>query len=360
MTPIEQRISSLVRRTLTPGSTRYPSVSVTKDKIQVEMFVTDVVIDTSRMKTVQRIAEQLAQVELQPPTTVVVEGTSFLVFEKLQQKIVTPIVVGNGYQNMLAVNEIPLMNHVSFSLSAGANIAITGRPGSGKSYFLNWVIFSALRLGGEIFAIDGKGAEVAHMSSFLGADHVLSALNVDDGNEYIDFVARVVDLMERRQKFVFDKQKTAVENWQHVGLKPVFLVLEEIGSILIDSTEKKERQQLMSQLGQIARKGRSAGVFLITVSQIMSTEVLPSSVRSQLNLRVLVGNSTADDVAYLFGHGVDMTKFDFGQGAGIYLADGLNAVAEQFFAPRYDAKYLFVLMDYYSTHNRRMGYYSRV
>ncbi|MCT4430427.1 AAA family ATPase, partial [Lactococcus cremoris] len=78
-----------------------------------------------------------------------------------------------------------------------------------------------------------------------------------------------------------------------VGLQPVVLVADEIGSIvaLMDS---KQSKKFVADLTAIIQRGRSVGVSVIASTQDPSTDTLPQKIRQQFSTKILLGSANAD------------------------------------------------------------------
>ena len=156
---------------------------------------------------------------------------------------------------------------IEIPLAGRALITVAGLPGSGKSNLLRLWYAALMRQDARVTVIDGKG----------GADYAQGAL-VEDGaiDEALrDFLAEVdARLGQLRQRGALD--------WQHAGMTPSVLLVDELAVILDGDTGAWR----LKALRRVARLGRAPGCVVIGASQMTQAAVIPSELRNLADVSV--------------------------------------------------------------------------
>lgn len=215
-----------------------------------------------------------------------------------------------------------LQKGVTWTLSHGL---ISGRSGSGKSTVLYSLLMQMLEkeLHENIYIIDPKN----EFNSLLGLINNIAVTK----DQALELLEKVVSEMEQREEKVkeFNRSNNSFgATARDAGIKPTILIVDEASSMSASFTESKERKLYENQLMKIVQRGRSASVFQLQSLQVASTDFLPSAIRNNLSLRILVGSPTAVDIQFMFGTGYqDLSspvgnngQYDF---TGYYYMDGL-------------------------------------
>lgn len=184
---------------------------------------------------------------------------------------------------------------IDFSSSNSPHLLIGGTTGSGKSEALNTILYglathySSSEL--QFLLVDPKGTE---LSNFENSRHLRGTIGIFD-DDAIDLLKEaVIEMKSRYERFravrvrsiaEYNKQSTTNER-----LPWWVIVLDEYGDLTSDSQKKKEIEQELKRLAQMAR---ACGIHVIIATQKPSAEVISTNLRSnlpaQLALRVKSG-----------------------------------------------------------------------
>lgn len=213
---------------------------------------------------------------------------------------------------------IKLQEGLEVNLSERAHIAIWGKTGSKKTTVLFGIILQLFSMGADVRFIDGKD-EFSAFSGFYPREKIVS--NPDDVSGQLEDILAII---KERQKIMADEvQKRGKMGLKasEVGLRPVVLVADEIGSIvaLMDS---KQAKKFVADLTAIIQRGRSVGVSVIASTQDPSTDTLPQKIRQQFSTKILLGSANSEIQRMAFG-GV-ATAGDVEDFRGYYTCDGLT------------------------------------
>ena len=213
---------------------------------------------------------------------------------------------------------IKLQEGLEVNLSERAHIAVWGRTGSKKTTVLFGIILQLFSMGADVRFIDGKD-EFSSFKGFYPADKIVS--DVDPVFQQLEDILAII---KERQQIMADevqkRQKIGLKA-SEIGLQPVVLVADEIGSIvaLMDS---KQSKKFVADLTAIIQRGRSVGVSVIASTQDPSTDTLPQKIRQQFATKVLLGSANSDIQRMAFGEVATAGNVeDF---RGFYTCDGLT------------------------------------
>lgn len=222
---------------------------------------------------------------------------------------------------------LTLQKGLTINLAKYPHMAVWGRTGSGKTTVLMNIIAQCFSNDTDLLFIDGK-TEFSSFSIFYPSSKI-----VTDNADVLNLLKHVTATIMERQKIIADevkrRKKLGLTGFD-LGLKPIVVIGDEIGSVVAGMTAK-EKKQFVAYLTQIVQKGRSVSVFLIVASQSPAVDVLPNGIRSQFSTKILLGSASGDIQRMAFDEvatdgGVD--KFQ-----GYYMVNGLTVQPQKFFVP---------------------------
>ena len=220
---------------------------------------------------------------------------------------------------------IKLQEGLEINLSERAHIAIWGKTGSKKTTVLFGIILQLFSMGADVRFIDGKD-EFSAFSGFYPIEKIVS-----DPDDVFEQLEDILAIIKERQKIMADevqkRQKMGLKA-SEVGLQPVVLVADEIGSIvaLMDS---KQSKKFVSELTAIIQRGRSVGVSVIASTHDPPTDTLPQKIRQQFSTKILLGSANSDTQKMSFGEVATAGNVeDF---RGFYICDGLTNQPMKFY-----------------------------
>ena len=222
---------------------------------------------------------------------------------------------------------LTLQKGLTINLAKYPHMAVWGQTNTGKTTVLMNVIAQCFSNTTDVFFIDGK-TEFSSFSAFYPSKRI-----VTDNTDVLELLKHVTETIKKRQKIVADevkKQKKLGLTGFDLGLKPIVIIGDEIGSIVASMTSK-EKKAFIAYLTQIVQKGRSVSAFLVVASQSPAVDVLPNGIRSQFSTKILLGSASGDIQRMAFDEvatdgGVD--KFQ-----GYYMVNGLTVQPQKFFVP---------------------------
>lgn len=232
---------------------------------------------------------------------------------------------------------IKLTNTQQFSLKSNTNIGIYGRTGTGKTIALQWYLFNALSKGcgtdddTYLGIVDGKGADLYALGNML-KDELGEQISVGSSPISLAKLSRqFVEIMNERFEIIKQNSSLNADAYD-LGMTPNFLFVDELASIRDSCGSSKQGKELWNEilqnLGLIARKGRQAGCHLLLSTQDPNAENIPVELRNQISAVLYLGNPGNDRLKMAFSMcelGNVPTVSDR-KGEALFYADGLNSV----------------------------------
>ncbi|GEA90109.1 FtsK/SpoIIIE domain-containing protein [Cellulomonas cellasea] len=179
--------------------------------------------------------------------------------------------------------ELPLF----LPAAGGLRYLIAGASGSGKSSCQTQLTVAAIRSGARVWLADPKQTEMAGFRPWAeryattpdGIVEMLEALCVE---------------MRARQGALAGQFQSC---WTLADGPVVLLVVDELSAVTMCG-DKKLKERGLRALEDLAARSRSAGITLILTTQQPTTDVIPSVIRSNLDIRIghRVMTATVSDV----------------------------------------------------------------
>lgn len=181
---------------------------------------------------------------------------------------------------------------------------IAGTTGSGKTYFLNYLICNLLYQKCDITFVDPKFADVKSLGEMINP-----LKTACDENNVCRVVREFRESMEARQKLIAGLKGTNV-TYKNCGLNAEFLIFDELSAFKSGVEKKDNAKQVENDLKKIILMGRSTGNFVILVAQQPNADIIETGIRDQLGLKVTFGNTKEELRRMLFGLDVKLHILD--------------------------------------------------
>lgn len=223
---------------------------------------------------------------------------------------------------------LKLQKGLKINLADNPHLIIWGKSGSGKTTLLFSILIQLLIAGSDVRLVDGKD-EFSSFGVFYPQDKIAS-----DVEDIFKVLNEIISIISQRQKFVAGKVKKLNKFGLRafdLGLKPVVLVADEIGS-LVAGMDSKQKKEFNSMLVQIVQKGRSVSVFAILATQSPKADILPTEIRSQFSTRILLGSTSGDNQRMAFD-GESLIVGDVEKFTGYFMSDGKTNQPMKFYVP---------------------------
>lgn len=153
---------------------------------------------------------------------------------------------------------------------------VAGRTGSGKSVFLNNIIFSLIAEYSpweiDLYLVDFKKVEFSRYLSKYNVPHIKAVAATSEIRYVLSLLLYLSKCMKARQDFfaLIGMQKLSdVREKYNIVLPRVLLIVDEFQQLFLESTNK-EQMLIEELLTSITKLGRATGFHLIFASQEMS------------------------------------------------------------------------------------------
>lgn len=236
---------------------------------------------------------------------------------------------------------IPVMDGLSLDFANLTHMAIAGQSGSGKSYFLRYMLPFFARHG-TITLVDPKSDDLVRWYGSSVAQSLLTNKDVcllpDFKAPDSDFLTEVTKQLDQVVQELYYRQ----EQYRITGKRDYghhFVIIDEMLAIT-QGVKKADVEKFFSNLKKIALLGRSAKIHLILVAQRFSAEAMPTVIRDQIQVAVQLGPVTKNSVSFLFPDydpsGITLPR---GKGTGIIQVQGdVIPYPRPFLAPTIDPR----------------------
>lgn len=208
--------------------------------------------------------------------------------------------------------EFPLDKRISYNFHDMPHLLITGKTGSGKSYYASLIAAMAIERGWIVYVLDFK------RSYTMFRDYCTCAFDVDQ----IYWKLRgAVQLMHERQSIMENLSAEDINMLaSDAGMKPVIIIIEEYMALMNCGADKKILKEIEQMVLEITAVGRAMDVHVILVMQVSSAKDLNSSIRANCAVMVF-GNANSTIYETAFGtKSVPKvtTRFMPGEGLGMF------------------------------------------
>ncbi len=173
----------------------------------------------------------------------------------------------------------------------GVHGLIVGQTGSGKSVFLNNLIFNMLMEYApwelDLYLADFKRVEFSRYMNTYKAPHVCVCAATSEIRYVLSLISYLVDCMNAREEFFarlgLAKIADFRDRYPDVVLPRMLLIVDEFQQMFSEASPK-EGEQIRQMLASIVKKGRATGLHILFASQEMS-QTLSRSVLGNFRIR---------------------------------------------------------------------------
>lgn len=225
------------------------------------------------------------------------------------------------FEDIEMYQPIKLNNNYEWNFSDFSSGLVVGQKGSGKTYFLIYLILQFKMRNAIIKILDPKNTDLVYVAEKLNIDAAVTTGSIAKE------LRLAVEEMEKRSEIFKEKGIKLGEDYRYYDLQPYVIFFDEVSASIV-LAEKKEREEIQRYYQQIVLKGRQLGVFLILATQRPDTSKISGDVRDNLSLRVALGSMSQDGYKMIFDSDIAKTLHKLEQSEAWLFIDGqgwLNA-----------------------------------
>ena len=204
--------------------------------------------------------------------------------------------------------------------------AFAGQTGAGKSFFLQMLLdqLNSKSVEHELYITDPKKADVYYKTRKYSSKYHVS--DKEGAIQLIkNFYQRMIERQNELQSFF---ENNPNKTYEDAKLPALILLIDEYGALRSswNMLSKKERDEVEANIAEIAFMGRQLGCFLWITTQQMNAQTIPTSIREQLVLKVVLGDSDEQTYRTLFASSVDIPPIRYAPGIGLYAYPNLASI----------------------------------
>ena len=206
------------------------------------------------------------------------------------------------YVPMPSYEPVPIYDGVEWDFTSEAlHILLIAPSGAGKTRLLTYLGGMVLNRRHRLYVIDAKNSDFGMTFRHAGVPVATKK------EEMLQILKELVQEMENRYS-TYSADDSCGADFQDRGMPWHVLIFDEILSVLA-SVDKKDKAELERLLGQIALKGRAAGISIIITAQKLNATDLPKAITEQCQTRIILGGVVSDET---FHQATGMYKKDIG------------------------------------------------
>ena len=220
-------------------------------------------------------------------------------------------------ENIAKEHKLKINKFITIDLRYTPGILIAAASGSGKSFYIMYLLVQMLRETNSVFVIDGKFREIKKAANQMGIK--TTANNVDESIKYIEQIEKLI------------KYRNAKEN--NDDDETVFLVIDEYLYFLdnvLDAYGDKKLKEVEKKIINIVLAGRSMNIILVLSLQRLGAakskdEVgLHLRIRDNMATKVGLGDLSKENFEMLFAQTKDSKIIKKGNREGYLKTQGIE------------------------------------
>ncbi|MGY0180724.1 cell division protein FtsK [Lactococcus garvieae] len=212
-------------------------------------------------------------------------------FKGTSKRLVIPNLSEFVLQNQ--ESQIPLMENLTIDYNKTVGIVVAGNSGSGKSYFLTYLLETLSKIS-RLILIDPK----FDTPSRWARQHEIPVIVPSKNRSKSDFVSEINEVLSSVLDLIYERQAILFENPAH-EFEHMTVVIDEVLA-LAEGVNKQMKDSFQSLISSIALLGRATRCHLVLVSQRFDFNAVPVSVREQMNVLIQIGNISSKTIQFLF------------------------------------------------------------
>lgn len=204
-------------------------------------------------------------------------------------KPLSPIPFGSQYGELL-----------TWDYDTFPHALIAGETGEGKTTLIYYLLSTLLRYY-SIYCVDGKEVDY-----FKYRDTFKDYAGISDADSCFHMVKNFQNKMQQRY---LEMKKVNAVKYTQLNKKPQFLLIDEFPSVVESMQTVKEknarytqRDTFLQTVGDIVRRGRAAGFFILICMQRADIRYIPGDTRDNIRLKIQLGTASEEANVMMFGN----------------------------------------------------------
>lgn len=201
------------------------------------------------------------------------------------------------------------------------HLLLVGATRSGKTYALLGLVLQMINkpINYHMYFADPKNDQIRKVGNWINSKKTAVTTN-----EIIELIEEVFHrLIEREKEMELATFNRITGDYRDVNLEPIILVFDEFSSF-ISVLDSKQKKVVLGHLTAIVQRGAGAGLFLYLIMQKSESTTLPTSIRSNLLLKIVLGNAASTTYTTAFESSADIPEYKFSVGQGVFMDDTMS------------------------------------
>lgn len=204
-----------------------------------------------------------------------------------------------------------------------SSMLLVGATGSGKTYALYSAILGMMNwnIKPTLYFADPKNSSLVVLGNHLAPENTAGEIT-----DIIALLERFHERMEERKATLKKKLEGRLDaDYHDFGMTAEVFIFDEYASFSssVATLDTATRKKVSMLLRDIVLQGRQLGFFLWIVMQKASAEDIPTSIRSNLLLKIVLGRADRTTYQTAFEDSAkDLKALDLKQGEGLYYYPG--------------------------------------
>lgn len=218
-----------------------------------------------------------------------------------------------------------------------SSMLLVGATGSGKTYALYSLILSKItsKIKHTFYFADPKASSLVVLGKHIAPENTAS--EIDD---IIALLERFHERMQDRKVILKKRLEEKIDaDYHDFGMPAEIFVFDEYASFssALATLDTATRKNVDKMLKAIVLQGRQLGFFIWMIAQKSGTDTMPSNIRSNLMLKIVLGRADRTTYQTTFEDSAkDVKVLDFKQGEGLYYYSGRTRSPKRMSFPTLD------------------------
>jgi S-DNA-T family DNA segregation ATPase FtsK/SpoIIIE len=267
--------------------------SVDSVRIKKITLTADSFADFKKMKNLQDELSFFLKTEC-----IIETDENFNINVQIQKKVADEMPDFNFKQLKLSQKSIPILAGLTIDnkfkiidLAKCPHLLVAGTTGSGKSVLLHQIILSIIqKSNNKLILIDAKKVEFGIYNCIKN----LAFNIIDEVKTAVDVLNIAITEMEQRYKLFEEKKARNIDEYNQIADKfgkkdNVIIIIDEYADlVLVDKSIEK-------LIVRLCQKSRAAGIHIILCTQKISSEIVSSLIKSNIDSRIALKTANAID-----------------------------------------------------------------
>lgn len=179
------------------------------------------------------------------------------------------------------------LDNFQINIRGSTGSLIVGKPGSGKTVLVSYIMLKLMSLGAFPLIADTKRSDFFSLGKILDKPDSKNAQVAATPGQVAKMLRVLTDLMNQRYEH---HQENWGWDWVDYNLRPIVLVFDEFSATLSEA-DKATANEITGYLKQLIFKARQmGGIYLLLASQRLTADVLDRNISTEFSTRIGMQN----------------------------------------------------------------------